>query len=160
MRLICSILFIFILSAKAIRVIEPLDYSSESHVNLECAFKESMCNWGNDPNNWPVNWRLNTINFKEELSVGDVISVTERYSVCLSSSGKSTNYQFNNDVTARLFSPIVSIMKQPSCIQLIYDIHFHSDSSRDRINLNGGDLNLYGVDDKIPRLSLLRRQMG
>ncbi|CAH8472435.1 unnamed protein product [Schistosoma mattheei] len=51
-------------------------------------------------------------------------------------------------------------MKQPSCIQLIYNIQYVSGSLRDHISLSGRELNMYGVDDRIPKLSLLRRQMG
>ncbi|CAH8472219.1 unnamed protein product [Schistosoma mattheei] len=160
MKIVCSILFLFALSVKAIQLIESLDYSSESDMNSECEFEESMCNWGNDPNNWPVNWRLNAMSSKEELLKNGEISTVERNSVCLSLHGKSNNHQSDYDITARLFSPIISIMKQPSCIQLIYNIQYVSGSLRDHISLSGRELNMYGVDDRIPKLSLLRRQMG
>uniref|UniRef100_A0A5K4F897 MAM domain-containing protein n=1 Tax=Schistosoma mansoni TaxID=6183 RepID=A0A5K4F897_SCHMA len=160
MKIVCSILFLFVLSVKAIQVTESMDYSSESDMNLECEFKESMCNWGNDPNNWPVNWRLNAMSYKEEFLKHSEMSTVERNSICLSIQGKSNNHQSDHDITARLFSPIISIMKQPSCIQLIYNIQYVSGSLRDEISLSGRELNMYSVGDKLPKLSLLRRQMG
>ncbi|CAH8473958.1 unnamed protein product [Schistosoma intercalatum] len=159
MKIVCSILFLFALSVKAIQLIESLDYSSETNMNLDCEFKKSTCNWGNDQNNWPVNWKLVMIE-SEDFSKNSEISTVERNSVCLSLHGKSNNHQSDYDITARLFSPIISIMKQPSCIQLIYNIQYVSGSLRDHISLSGRELNMYGVDDRLPKLSLLRRQMG
>ncbi|CAH8478355.1 unnamed protein product [Schistosoma margrebowiei] len=159
MKIVCSILFLFALSVKAIQLIESLDYSSETNMNLDCEFKKSTCNWGNDQNNWPVNWKLVMIE-SEDFSKSSEISTVERNSVCLSLHGKSNNHQSDHDITARLFSPIISIMKQPSCIQLIYNIQYVSGSLRDHISLSGRELNMYGVDDRLPKLSLLRRQMG
>nr|CAH8825244.1 unnamed protein product [Trichobilharzia regenti] len=119
---------------------ESLDDTSDLSMDLNCEFRESTCNWSNDQNNWPANWKLIKIEL-EDSSKNDLVVTEKKTSICLTIGKLSApHHQYNYDITARLFSPIVSVMKQPSCVKFTYNIQLNSVSSRDVYGFSAFDL--------------------
>ncbi|CAH8444691.1 unnamed protein product [Schistosoma bovis] len=158
MKIVCSILFLFALSVKAI-VDSSSTYlvlSDQSKVFsnyqsykslLDCNFTDSsMCKWSNDQNNWPVNWEL---------------ELTDRFSTSFNqeSSGliclDATKSIQSMDLSARLFSSLMSSTFNNLCLKLVYTIVISSRTS----SMDSSEILTDGIST-MPKLSLLRRQMG
>ncbi|VDO60516.1 unnamed protein product [Schistosoma margrebowiei] len=114
---------------------------------LDCNFTDSsMCKWSNDQNNWPVNWELES---------------TDRFSTSVNqeSSGliclDATKSIQPMDLSARLFSSLMSSTFNNLCLKLVYTIVISSLTS----SMDSSEILTDGIST-MPKLSLLRRQMG
>ncbi|RTG81303.1 uncharacterized protein DC041_0004385, partial [Schistosoma bovis] len=114
---------------------------------LDCNFTDSsMCKWSNDQNNWPVNWEL---------------ELTDRFSTSFNqeSSGliclDATKSIQSMDLSARLFSSLMSSTFNNLCLKLVYTIVISSRTS----SMDSSEILTDGIST-MPKLSLLRRQMG
>lgn len=105
-----------------------------------------MCKWSNDQNNWPVNWEL---------------ELTDRFSTSFNqeSSGliclDATKSIQPMDLSARLFSSLMSSTFNNLCLKLVYTIVISSRTS----SMDSSEI-LTDEISTMPKLSLLRRQMG
>lgn len=111
---------------------------------LNCGFETSTCDWSNDPNNWPINWKLDTAYTNSlDLKTNKIID-QQVHMICI-----SLNQPIESQVdhlSARLFGPLIAVSNQPQCLEFIYKIEL--DPSQN-LNVN-----------RLPSLSLLRRFMG
>lgn len=121
---------------------------------IDCNFTESTCNWIHDPNNWPSNWYLTSeqqqqrpSQFRQELPTWKAICLD-----LVSSVPASTEVPV---LTARLFGPLVSAAQAPSCLRLRYKLE-HNFARSTGIQFTTRTVS----EEDVPKLSLLRRQMG
>lgn len=113
---------------------------------LDCNFTDSsMCKWSNDPNNWPVNWEIHLPD-----KFNTVATLETPKHICLF----STESIQLTDLSARLFSPLLSSTSNNLCLNLVYAIIF----SR-KFSIQSSEI-LTDQISSMPKLSLLRRQMG
>ncbi|KAF6778837.1 hypothetical protein AHF37_01655 [Paragonimus kellicotti] len=111
---------------------------------LDCNFTGTTCYWANDPNNWPVNWKILQVVSND---------VPKETAVCLDLKSVFPNHG-DMDVSGRLFGPLVNSVNSPQCLQL----HYHPVSylpSEDRLTSS-----VVKLTGRRPSLALLRRQMG
>lgn len=98
---------------------------------LDCDFEDNFCKWGNDYNNWELNWQITSMR-----SVGMVDKDTlEDKGACIKSTDTGDE---GRTMTSRMWGPPVSKKVKIGCVKFQYRLH----------------------DNTKGRLTLMRREMG
>lgn len=118
-----------------------LDHAPRRPSMLDCNFTmfTSTCKWANDHNNWPTNWQV----------VADVAEPSD--AACLDVRSNPEAFLQSRELTARMFGPLIKSENEPRCLRFYYAVHVPTsliDGKRAR------------PTEPMPRLALLRRQMG
>ncbi|CAH8444353.1 unnamed protein product [Schistosoma bovis] len=166
MKIVCSILFLFALSVKAI---DPVYF---------CPFTKNLCDWTNDPNSWQNHWSvIEEPNWHTTDNNGVSPTTSEESYCCLTSAVYSGSDSSNmavrhspwiiqphllNDlkdsttkkaIHSRLWSASIPTKLGLKCMTFVYSIQFGSSSYHQ-------DSNLFSDSTKEASLAVLQRSEG
>ncbi|CAI2723798.1 unnamed protein product [Schistosoma spindalis] len=166
MKIVCSILFLFALSVKAI---DPVYF---------CTFTKNLCDWTNDPNSWQNHWSVIEESNWHTTDNNGVSPTTSEESYCcltsavyLGSDGSSMAVSHSpwiiqphllNDlqdsttkkaIHSRLWSASIPTKLGLKCMTFVYSIQFGSSSYHQ-------DSNLFSDSNKEASLTVLQRREG